>query len=566
MHSSVRLFKRKAAVIAAYGAIITLALIILATLISAWSGHGRISMQTIIDAQLSNAALWVLDVMPVLFILWGRYFAALLVNEADSIMARQTHEMWDETRQLHEQIRQENTHDALTQLPNSEQFQQELEQLIQLHHFSRDPHTLIETLSGYIANDHPTAFHMAVVLIDIDNFKEINNSLGAHNGDSLLKMISLRLRKEFQDSPVTIARVGGDDFGLLLPDTSDAQCMSAVQRVRQIFKMPFDLNGVSIILEVSIGVTVYPQHGDTAKELLQHTEIAMYACKREARDYAFYNPGMNIHDLKDLILKTEVRQSFENDELLLHYQPKINRNNQVQEVEALVRWYNPKQGMVSPDTFIPIIIRQRLNSRLLQRVLDLALTQAQVWREEGIRLRIALNLTAFDLQEPKLPEMIMAKLKQYGLSTEVLKLELTETTLVENQDFTLKTLTRLSSMGIPVSIDDFGTGYSSMAYLSSLPVQEVKIDRSFVTDMHENPRNRKIVQAIIALAHGLSLQTVAEGVENEETLERLKSMNCDAMQGFFISKPLNGQEFSLWLSEWQQANKPPLSSSKQQGA
>ena len=491
----------------------------------------------------------------------GQYVGSLLVQEADTMIVEQTNEMWNQTRQLHEQIKKEKKFDSLTGLPNASLFLEKLDILIRKDPATQSTGSLIRTLSGYI-NSEQQLLGNTIILLDIDNFKEINNTMGSHNGDTLLQLISERLRGAF-DEQVTISRIGGDDFGLIIPGNSDGVINKASKKVRDLFKNTFDIHGVAIMVDTSIGISLFPQHGDSAKTLLQNAEIAMYACKRKAKQHVVYDPSLNIHDLNDLLLKSEIKQAFDNNELILHYQPKSNIFNQIHEVEALVRWIHPTKGMIPPDVFIPIILGQRLNGKLLLRILDISLAQAKKWEQEGIKLRIALNLTAFDLLDPRLPDIITEKLEQYRLSTDVLKLEITETTLVENQQLTLKTLTRLSAMGLPVSIDDFGTGYSSLAYLSSLPINEVKIDRSFVTDMPENHRNQKIIQAIIALAHSLSLSTVAEGVENIETLNQLKNIDCDFIQGYFISKPLNGDDLTTWLKDWNKKSTPTLLKTKE---
>ncbi len=552
------ILRKKAVKSAVYGAAIAITSILIATLAAAQLTLGNVSLATIIEIQKTNVALWILDVMPFIFMVWGQYVGSMLIEEADSMIIEQTHEMWHEARQLHEKIKHENNYDTLTQLPNTQLFLENLDQLILNSAVNKNPGSFIHTLGGYVVNDHHAPRGISVILLDIDNFKEVNSTLGTHNGDLLIKAISLRLKNTFKDSGIKIARIGGDDFGILKAKSNDVQTVAVIQKIREIFRQPFDLNGISLVLEASIGVSIYPQHGDTSKDLLQHAEIAMYACKRESKEYVFYNPNLNAYNLDDLILKTDIRRAFDQHELCLHYQPKVNRNNQINEVEALVRWQHPSKGLIPPDTFIPIILRQRLNGELLQRILDLALKQAKAWEQEGIKLRIALNLTSFDLLDADLPKLITDKLMKYQLSTDVLKLELTETTLIENQELTLKILTQLSAMGIPISIDDFGTGYSSLSYLSSLPIDEVKIDRSFVIEMPQNHRNQKIVQAIIALGHSLSLSTVAEGVEDAETMAQLKHIHCDFIQGFYISKPLEGAALTLWLKNWEHDHRPTL--------
>ncbi|MDX8404076.1 MAG: EAL domain-containing protein [Mariprofundaceae bacterium] len=562
MNRPANVLRKEAVKLTMYGSVIALVAIMIATFSASYFSLGNISLESLVYIQKTNAALWVLDVMPFVAIFLGRYVGSVLVEEAGTIIIDKTHEMWDQTKKLREQIEQENKYDSLTQLPNTNQFLQTIDQAIQkFSRISSESGTFIQTLSGYITRDHAAPNNIAVILLDIDNFKEINSTLGSHNGDKLLKEIGFRLKSSFMDSKMTVYRVGGDDFSLLKEGGSESDVIQVVDQIRGIFDESFNLNGISIVLEISVGVSIYPQHGDTGNELLQHAEIAMYSCKEKARNYTFYNPTLNVHNLDDLVLKTEIRRAFDNNELCLHYQPKVNSQNHVNEVEALVRWMHPEKGLIPPDKFIPMIVKKRLNGELLERILTLALTQAKEWENDNISLRIALNLTAFDLLEPDLPEMIDEKLREYHLKTDVLKLEITETTLVENQELTLQTLTTFAKMGIPTSIDDFGTGYSSLAYLSGLPINEIKIDRSFVTGMMDNHRNGKIIQAIIALAHSLSLYTVAEGVEDADTMGHLKNLNCDFIQGYHISRPLEGPALTSWLKIWNNNNQLPLAMS-----
>jgi len=546
---------KKATKSAIVGCVIAVLAVIVATILTTWFAAGNISPESLIHTQKTNAAIWMLDLMPFAFMLWGQYVGSALVEQAvehaDTMIIDQTHEYQDKVRQLREQIKEEQNLDALTQLPNISQFLQVLDRQLQTFAGTQaGSGSFIQTLSGFIRNDPHAPQNLAVILLDINHFREINSSLGAHHGDALLKEISNRLKDIFSDSKMLIARVGGDDFALLAKGCNESAVIRIIDRIHELFEKAFNLNGISIVVETSIGVSLYPQHGDSSKEMLQHAEVAMYACKNDAAKYVFYTPALNMNDLEDLILKTELRRAFDNHELCLHYQPKIDALNRVHEVEALVRWNHPTKGLIPPDKFIPMIVKKRLNGELLQRILNIALQQAKEWEKDHLSLRIALNLTAFDLLEPGLPAMIKGKLSEYNLKADVLKLEITETSLVENQALALQTLNAFAEMGIPTSIDDFGTGYSSLAYLSSLPINEIKIDRSFVIGMSENHRNDKIVQAIIALAHSLSLYTVAEGVEDAGTMGLLKDLDCDFIQGYHISRPLAGHDLTNWLKHW----------------
>ena len=547
------ILSKKATKPAIQGSIIALIAIVIATLASAYVTYNHITFDSIMLTQQNNVALWVLDIMPFLFMLWGQQMHTAIVEEADTMIVAQTSDLWQKTQELRKKIKLESQQDTLTQLPNSSQFMGHLEQCILSSTQHHDQSSFLETISGLMSNESP---FFSVILLDIDNFKAINNTLGSHHGDTLLKKVGVRLKSTLTNPEIFIARVGGDDFALAVSNCNESRAIKIVTTIREAFKSPFHIHKVPLMIEVSIGISIYPQHGNLAKDLLQHAEIAMYACKKQVSDYAFYNPSLNAHDINDLILRAEINRAFGNNELCLHYQPKLDANNQVHEVEALVRWQHPQQGLIPPDTFIPMIVRKRLNGELLHRILSLALAQAKAWSAKHIHLRIALNLTSFDLLEADLPEMVAKKLAQYQLNSDVLKFEITESTLIEKQALTLETITRLATMGIPTSIDDFGTGYSSLSYLSSLPIDEIKIDRSFIIGMNQNQRNAKIIQAIIALAHSLSLRTVAEGVEDAKTMAHLRSLGCDFIQGFYISRPLDGQTFTDWLQKWNQSHQP----------
>ncbi|MDX8395157.1 MAG: EAL domain-containing protein [Mariprofundaceae bacterium] len=531
-NNNLALLKKRATLPAIYGAIIACSSVVIATIAVTYFTDGTIHLTAIIEAQKTNPALWILNCMPFIFAFWGQFVGSVIAKEAGSILIDETHALWNQTQLLRDQVEQQTNYDTLTQLPNR-------------HSLCNSINTLMKTESS---NKNPV-----IIIMDIDAFKEINNALGPKKGDFILKQIAYRLSKALEKSNIIIARIGGDEFAVLLPRQNNKNTITKfISKLQNNLKQAIVLDGLSVSVEASFGIAIAPQDGKTAEELLRHAEVAMHVCKREKQGHAFYSSKMEINNLGNLVLKTEIHRALESDELCLHFQPKIGKNNEAQEVEALVRWNHPEKGMVFPDQFIPIIEEKRLNKELLECILLLALKQAQAWKKKDIHIRIAINLTAFDLLDPGLPEMIAKMLKDFDLTSDILKLEITEGTLIENQKLTLKTLTKLSEMGIKTSIDDFGTGYSSLAYLSSLPVDEVKIDRAFVMDMLKNDRNNKIVQAIIALAHSLELHTVAEGIEDKNTLDELKGMDCDFLQGYHISKPLDAESFDVWLENWNQ--------------
>ena len=535
---------------AIYGGMIGMATIVIATISATYLSLGEISLHAIILTQQTNTALWTIDIMPFVFMLWGQRMRSSITEEADTMIIERTHELWDKTQRFREKIALEYSHDQLTKLPNAQQFLKILASLLLKESKPMaEADSLLQTFNGYITKPHGISQHLAIILFEIDQFKEIAQTFGAQNADAMIHEVSKRLKNDFLNADITIGRMGGDSFGFIVNKVAGERTIKMINEIRKAFSKPFEINGLTITLEVSIGASLYPQHGNSPQELLQHAEIAMYACKQDAREYIIYAPTLNTYNIDDLILKTEIGRAFECNELLLYYQPKLNANGDVKDVEALVRWLHPEKGLISPDRFIPLIVQKRLNGELLQRILSLALAQAKLWEEQDIHIRIALNLTAFDLLEPSLPDMVADKLNEFGLTAKSLKLEITETSLIGNQDLAFSTINKLSDMGIPTSIDDFGTGYSSLSYLTSLPIDEIKIDMSFVKTMTSNHKNHKIIQAIIALAHSLALSTVAEGVEDNDTLKELLTMKCDYIQGYYISKPISGEHFTTWIKK-----------------
>jgi len=550
-----KILGKQATKTAIYGGIIGLGTIVVATLSAAFVSSGEVSLDAIILAQKTNTALWTIDIMPFVFMFWGQRMSSSIAEEADTMVIEKTNELWNKTQQFRDQIEQEYSHDQLTKLPNAQQFLKHINQLLEPN--SSEPmaeaESLLQTFSGYITKQHKVSRHMAIILLEIDHFKEISQTFGSQNADDLLLEASIRIKQVFAQSQTMVARIGVDNFGILVNKVAETQVVATIEKVHAAFKQPFEINGLTITLEISVGACLHPQHGDTAQELMQNAEIARYACQQDAKAYTFYSPALNTYNIEDLILKTEISRAFEHDELQLYYQPKLNARGDIHDVEALIRWLHPEKGLISPDTFIPMIIQKRMNGELLRRILHLALTQAKAWQAQDIHVRIALNLTAFDLLEASLPDMISDELREFSLTADSLKLEITETSLIENQELALITLNKLSEMGIPTSIDDFGTGYSSLSYLTSLPIDEIKIDQMFVKTMASNHKNQKIVQAIIALAHSLSLATVAEGVEDKETLQMLRKMQCDYIQGYYISKPLSAAHFTAWIQKFKAA-------------
>jgi EAL domain-containing protein (putative c-di-GMP-specific phosphodiesterase class I) len=342
-----------------------------------------------------------------------------------------------------------------------------------------------------------------------------------------------------------IARLGGDEFAVFLSNADRHASVAMAQNILQAFEKPFVLDGLPITSEVSIGIALFPEHGD---HLIRRAEVAMYVAKEEKSGYAIYAPEKDNYSPDRLILLTDLRQAVEENQLYLVYQPKIDlKNRAVNGVEALVRWQHPRIGLVPPDQFIGLAERTGLIKTLTVWVLNEALRQCHLWRQAGIELSVAVNISARNL-ETTLPQQISDLLRNYDLPSKALQIEITEGTIMRDPVHAKELLNRLSKIGIKIAIDDFGTGYSSLSYLSKLPVDQIKIDRSFVMNLTADENAGVIVRSTIDLGHQLGLEVIAEGVENEEIMSRLRALGCDCAQGYYISRPLKAPELTTWLA------------------
>lgn len=388
---------------------------------------------------------------------------------------------------------------------------------------------------------------LALLIMDLDRFKEINNTLGHKNGDNILRQIGERLQEEIRDA-YTIARLGGDEFAVLLLEADAEVAARTADKIIKRLREPFNLEGLSLDISCSIGITLYPGHGGDADTLIRRADMAMYTAKETESGYTIYSPQYDQYSPNRLALMGELRCALEKDQLFLLYQPKIDlKNSQPIGVEALVRWQHPKLGVIQPDQFITLAEKTGMIKHLTLWVLKEALRQSRSWHQEGLEISVAINISMQNLKTPQLLDQIKGLLLTWGVSPSRLRLEITESTIMADPERTMEILTQLTIMGIRFSIDDFGTGYSSLGYLKRLPVDEIKIDKSFVIGMIADESNAVIVHSIIDLAHNLGLKVVAEGVENQEILDRLISLGCDAAQGYLLSRPIPKEELTDWL-------------------
>jgi diguanylate cyclase (GGDEF)-like protein len=435
-------------------------------------------------------------------------------------------------------------HDALTGLHNRSYFRERVEQAV---------------VHGKVGGERT-----CLMLIDLDRFKEVNDTLGHHNGDQLLRQIGTRLKNELRESD-TVARLGGDEFAVLLRDVADTtQIVRTAERILTCLKQPLFFMGLTLDVGASIGISLFPDHARDVDSLLQRADVAMYVAKETHSGYEFYTADRDQNSLRRLALGSELSKAIQNKEVILYYQPKADmRTGKIIGVEALARWQHNYRGIVPPDEFIPLAEQTQLIRPLTINLLDEALRQSAVWSKKGINLKIAVNLSSRNLLDLTLPEEVARLLQKWQVDPSQLELEITESTIMADARRALTVLSTLNSMGVGLAIDDFGTGFSSLSYLKRLPVKEIKMDKSFVMKMAMDENDAAIVRSTIDLSHNLGLRVVAEGVETEAIWNQLTTLGCDLAQGYYLNRPVPPEDLEVWLREWnarQGPAAPPLES------
>lgn len=393
--------------------------------------------------------------------------------------------------------------------------------------------------------------HIVLMIIDLNHFKIINDTLGHPAGDDILRETAQRLTSALREAD-TLSRLGGDEFGVLLPNhvAPWQAARSVAQKILACFAHPFGSKQDELFVSAAIGISVYPDDGDTVSSLVSHAEIAMYRAKRENTDFCFYQSSADHHQVAQLQLSSQLHHALENQEFELHYQPKIDlQHNRLCGVEALLRWRHPQRGLLAPDHFISLAEQTGLITPITEWVLNTALQQHRDWQSIGQNIPVSVNVSALSFQNPQLVEKIQDALRWSGVSSHSLEIEITENTLLSGINHCSDTVAALSQLGVRIAIDDFGTGYSSLSYLRQLPIDTLKIDKSFVQNMQENHSDAVIVRSIIELGHNLGFVVVAEGVETDNACKILHHLHCDIAQGYFTGMPMGDIELTNWLYE-----------------
>jgi diguanylate cyclase (GGDEF)-like protein len=435
-----------------------------------------------------------------------------------------------ENGQLVDRLTHDSSHDALTGLANRTTYQ--------------------DRLRAVLEQAEPAP--VAVLLMDLDRFKEVNDTLGHHHGDLLIREVAGRLRGA-APSAATVARLGGDEFAVLLPDADADTAHAAARRLWDAVARPCSLDGVDLDVEASIGIAVAPEHGGDGTALLKRADMAMYAAKRGRSHIEFYDADRDEYSPRRLALASQVRAAVDNGQLELHYQPQVDlATGKVVAVEALSRWRHPEYGLVPPDEFIALAEQSGAIATLTHWALETAVRQLMQWRAAGYDLEMSVNISMRNLTDNATCEQLEELVTRYGLVPGDLILEVTESQVMANPERTLPILNRLAAIGARLSIDDFGTGYSSLGYLKQLPVTELKVDRAFVAGVATDHQDVAIVRAIVDLASSLGMRVVAEGVEDQPILERLSSLGCDRIQGYLLSRPLPPGSLISWLDAHQE--------------
>lgn len=504
-------------------------------------------------AQSQNNTLWLMAALAILFVLASYILLDKSVLRPLSILTRalkaETHneegyplptvtnietqrlmdafsEMRQQIHSRQKELEHQALHDSLTGLANRSLLLDRLQQAIQQSKRHQSP--------------------LSLLIIDLDGFKEVNDTLGHQVGDDLLKEVGLRLTQTLREID-TVARLGGDEFAILLPDDTELQAVDVALKIQKTMDKEFMVQDMSLFVGASIGIASYPTHSDDVQDLIKFADVAMYVAKRNKLGFSIYDPKRDPHSVGQLSLGSDLRNAQGSNSVRLVYQPKIDMSTgQVRGVEALFRWTHPRLGPIPATEAISLAEQTGYINQLTLWIIDEAARQHNTWMEAGYDIPIAINLSAYSLQSEKIIEQLISRLSTPSILKHSLSFELTESAMMIDPLHAIETLNRISAMGASISIDDFGTGFSSLSYLKQMPVNELKVDKSFVVDMATDENDESIVHSIIELAHNLGLKVVAEGVENEQTWLRLEELKCDTVQGHYNCRPLEPDKLLDW--------------------
>ena len=531
--ANLRLLRERASKSSMQGVLIALVAVILATLAVTFITEQGISLDGMVHAQRTNFALWVLDLMPFVFGYIGQYSSYAMAREANAMVREQTQELRDRADGLEKMATFAATHDQVTELPNRALFADRLERAISA------------------ANSGGEGF--GILLLAIENLKDVQDTLGVGQTGVVLKQVAARLTG-LSKSRDSLARFDSHAFALLVSGLATAhEAERAALILQKAMDPTFGIDQLKLSLHTSIGIVLFPDHGEEAEILLQRLGVAVYMAGRSYNGFALYSPGFDDQSPRRLTLMGELRQAIEQGQFELYHQPKIDiASGQVIGSEALIRWKHSKHGYISPEEFITLAEQTRMIRPLTQWVMERAFNDASALHSAGFAWKVSVNLSTRDLHDPEFPDLVAGMMAKTGIQPNWVILEITESSIMADPIRVLNVVERIHSMGFSLSIDDFGTGYSSLAYLKRLPVSELKIDKSFVLDMLNSESDAVIVRATVDLGHNLGLKVTAEGVETDAALDALRGYGCDIGQGYLFSKPKPLMDILTWLktSRW----------------
>ncbi len=530
LSENIKILKSEASKAAYQGVLIAIAGIVVATCLVSLYDSGSVSLEGILRAQKHNVALWVLDSIPFIFGIWGQYSSSLIVYQAGVMIFDQTQELRNKADSLERQTDHINTHDQLTDLPNRSLFYSRVEQAI-------------------LSANNQNRF-LSVVLIEIDNFKDIYDTLGRNSSDLIIKQVAKRLQGVVHEKD-SVARIDGPVFGILLTDIAYLRGTQQFARyIQKAMELPFIVERLQVVIHVNIGIVHFPKHGEDVDTLVQKAGIALHIAQSSNKGYALYEPSFDKYSPQRLGLMSELRLAMDRGGLELYYQPKVAvQSGKLYGAEALLQWNHPKEGMISSDELIAIAEQARITKQLTLWVLKHTFRDCAEWHKQGKDLKISLNLSARLLHDPEFSDLIVGITVTEEVNPDWIILEISENEVMSEPEKALEIIQQLHNLGFHFSIRNFGTGYSSLVYLKKMPLAELKIDRSFIAEITTNENDAVIVKAMINLAHNLGLRVTAEGVESEDILAPLKTYGCDAAQGLYFNKPLALVDFNQWMSE-----------------